>query len=406
MNVDKETRVNEPTDPTQMTVEQAAPAGPAKIAIPIAVIAAVVAVLALGGLLVFRSESKTNKIALSASAKPVTVILAKAAIYRGARTYVGTVDAWVSASIGPQLVSAYVDTVLVRPGDVVKKNEVLATLDCRNSSAASQAVAASARALDARRKALSDESARYKGLLDGGFVAQNEVEQKASATTAQEAEVTAAQAKLLGTTLAVGDCVLRAPFDGEIATRTIDPGAFVRPGISLISLVDRSTVRLSADAPEIDFSVVAPGNEVKVHILATNQDLTAKISRRAPSADPTTRTVHFEIDLRDPKRQIPVGTTGEVRIDVGEPIPSIEVPLASASVRGAKATLFLVEGDVARLKTALVIGESGGLLFLDTSIANGGQVVSEGRALLQDGDKVRAKAPDEQALPIAPGVKK
>ena len=31
-------------------------------------------------------------------------------------------------------------------------------------------------------------------------------------------------------TLEVNDCVLRAPFDGEIAARSVDPGAFVRPG--------------------------------------------------------------------------------------------------------------------------------------------------------------------------------
>ena len=65
-------------------------------------------------------------------------IAAVAKDFRPSRTYVGTMEAWLSASIGPQLVSAYVDTVLVRPGAVVKRGEVLATLDCRDASAASQ----------------------------------------------------------------------------------------------------------------------------------------------------------------------------------------------------------------------------------------------------------------------------
>jgi len=38
----------------------------------------------------------------------------------------------------------------------------------------------------------------------------------------------------------VSDCVLRAPFDGEIATRLVDPGAFVRPGTSIVSVIDRA----------------------------------------------------------------------------------------------------------------------------------------------------------------------
>ena len=66
---------------------------------------------------------------------------ARAGSYQPSRVYVGTLEAWLTASIGPQLVSAYVDTVLVRPGAVVKRGEVLATLDCRDASAASQGVA-------------------------------------------------------------------------------------------------------------------------------------------------------------------------------------------------------------------------------------------------------------------------
>jgi RND family efflux transporter MFP subunit len=371
--------------------ENAELAATRSVAVPAAVVGLVAAVLLGGGAMVLRSESKTNKVALSSSPKPVTVVLATAAKYRPTRLYIGTLQPWVSASIGPQLVSAYIDTVLVRPGAAVKKHEVLATLDCKSASAGSQAVAAQARALDARLKALADESARYKGLLDGGFVAANEVEQRSAATSAQGAEVNAAKAKLLGTTLEVNDCVLRAPFDGEVSSRTMDPGAFVRPGTPIVSVVDRSTVRLSGDAPEVDFGVVAPGTEVKVHILSTGLDVAARISRRAPAADPTTRTVHFEIDLADPSRSIPVGTTGEIRIEVGEPVAATQIPLSAASVRNGKAVVFVVEGDVAMSKTLKVIGESGGSLFVDTSVAAGSPVVSEGRALLTNGDKVAAK---------------
>ena len=42
-------------------------------------------------------------------------------------------------------------------------------------------------------------------------------------------------------------------------------------------------------------------------------------------------------------------------------------------------------------KTFRYVGESGGDVFLDTSLAPGALVVSEGRALLADKDKVDAK---------------
>ncbi|HEX7665602.1 MAG TPA: efflux RND transporter periplasmic adaptor subunit, partial [Polyangiaceae bacterium] len=221
--------------------------------IPIVVGTSVGVLVVLGGLMMWRADAKTNKVALSSSAKPVSFVAAEAVPYRSSRTYVGTLEPWVEANVGPQLVSAYVDTVLVRPGASVKKGEVLATLDCRNASAAQSSVASQARAIDARQRAVADESARTQGLLDGGFVSANEAEQKSAQSQADLANLESMKAQLAGTSLQVNDCVLRAPFDGEIARRTIDPGAFVRPGTPIVAVVDRNTVRMTGDAPEIDF---------------------------------------------------------------------------------------------------------------------------------------------------------
>ena len=83
--------------------------------IPIVIAIGVLTVLVLGGLLVWHAESKVNKVALASAPKPVTVIAAPATTFRDSRTYVGTLRPWVEASVGPQFISAYVDTVLVRP---------------------------------------------------------------------------------------------------------------------------------------------------------------------------------------------------------------------------------------------------------------------------------------------------
>jgi RND family efflux transporter MFP subunit len=359
--------------------------------VPISIAGGVLVLLSLGILLLRHAEAGTNKVALNSAPKPVTVIAMSETTFRSSRTYVGTLEPWIRAAIGPQLVSAYVDTVLVRPGATVKKGEVLATLDCRNASATSQAVAMQARALDARQKAFAHESARVQGLLDGGFVSANEAEQKAAQSAEQQAQLLATQAKLLGTALEVNDCILRSPFDGEIATRSVDPGAFVRPGAAIVSVVDRSIVRVSGDAPEVDFAVVALGTDVKIHVLSTGQDVVGKVSRRAPAADEATRTVHFEIDVPNADRGIPVGTTGELSIDVGQPIPAVEVPLLAAAVRGTKASVFVIENGVAHTRVLPMLGEKGGKVYLDASLKGGSLVVTEGRALLNEGDKVSAE---------------
>src|SRR3984885_6674791 len=359
--------------------------------LPLAIGASAIAIVLVGGLMVWRADARTNKIALAARPKPVTVVRAKRAMYRPTRSYVGTLQPWIQANVGPQLISAYVDTVLVRPGAVVKRGEVLATLDCREASAATRAIAARARAVDARQQAVAHEANRTQGLLNGGFVSPNEAEQKTAQSASEAAGGESERANLARSSLDVNDCIMRAPFNGEIAQRSIDPGAFVRPGNTIVAVGDRDIIRMTADAPEMDFEVVPAGTKVAIHVYARNRDLIGTITRRSPAADPSTRTVHFEIDLPDPNRVIPVGTTGEVRIEVGEPVEATEIPLYAATVRGDKATVFVVENAVAEARTVAVKGEAAGSLFVDSAIAPESLVVTEGRALLVNGDRVELK---------------
>jgi RND family efflux transporter MFP subunit len=349
-------------------------------------------VAAIGVLLVHRADAKINRVALGATPRPVTVELARTALYRDSRAYVGSVDSWIEANVGPQYISAYIETVTVRPGDVVTRGQVLATLDCSSPAAASRAVAMQVDAVGARQRASADKAARETLLLAGGFIAPNEVEESTALSASQHAEVLESRARLSSRSLEVRDCVLKAPFDAEIATRTADPGAFVRPGTPIVSLVDRNTVRVTVDAPEKDFALVPVSTPVRIRMLATGAEVLAKVSRRSPRADPRTRTVHFEVDVPDPRHELPAGTTATVQVDVGESVPATQIPLYAATQHEGKARFFLVEGGVARTRDLVVLGErSGDIYFTPSLLAATAEVVTEGRALLSDGDAVLAR---------------
>jgi RND family efflux transporter MFP subunit len=358
----------------------------------------------IGALLVYRADRKVNRVALGAAPRPVTVELARATPYRDSRAYVGSVEPWVEANVGPQYISAYIETVTVRPGDAVTRGQVLATLDCSNPSAASRAAAMQVRAVGAQQLATADQAARESSMLDGGFIAPNQVEQTTARSAAEQAQVLESRAKLAGTSLDVRDCVLRAPFDGEIATRTMDPGAFVRPGTPIVSIVDRNTARVTVDAPEKDFDLVPVSTPVRIRMLATGAEVDAAVSRRSPRADARTRTVHFEVDVPDPRHEFPAGTTGVVHVDVGKPVPATEIPLYATTQQEGKAKFFLVEGGVAHAHELPVLGERGGSAYFDPSLlATNAQVVTEGRALLSDGDPVQARTEPPRAPAQADG---
>ncbi len=144
----------------------------------------------LGVLLVARASSHVNKIALAGAPRGVTVVEARPAQYRALRRYVGTIQPWIEAQGRAAARSRrYVDTVLVRPGDVVKRGQVIATLDCRNASASSKAVSMQARALQAEQEAIAHEAARVAELQEGGFASPNEIERHAADSASKEAQV-------------------------------------------------------------------------------------------------------------------------------------------------------------------------------------------------------------------------
>ena len=144
---------------------------------------------------------------------------------------------------------------------------------------------------------------------------------------------------------------------------------------------------------------------MQIEVLATGRTLSAKVSRRAPKADPRTRTIHFEIDVPDPERTMPVGTTGVVRLEVGVPLPAAVVPSYVATVRNGKARLFIVEAAVAHAREVVIVGESRGRLYLDPAgLPAHASVVTEGRALLSEGDAVRPTPEPPDTPPDASGA--
>ena len=159
---------------------------------------------------------------------------------------------------------------------------------------------------------------------------------------------------------------------------------------------------MTVDVPENDFDVVAPGKAIRLFEYATGKEISGTITRRAPAADPATRTVHVEVDVPDPKREIPVGTTGELRVDVGDPMPATEVPLAAARVTDTKSTLYVVDGETAHGKTFVALGESEGLLYVNPKdLPVGSKVVTQGRSVLKDGDRVVFKVEEDAPAPSA-----
>lgn len=97
---------------------------------------------------------------------------------------------------------------------------------------------------------------------------------------------------------------LKAPFDGVVARRGVDPGAFVQdatvvPGVQSLMTVERTDiVTISMNVPEAYVALISKETEAVITMDALpGTSMRAKITRMSPSLRETDRTLRVEVDL-------------------------------------------------------------------------------------------------------------
>ncbi len=245
------------------------------------------------------------------AATSVTVQPVKPAAIQQALKATGTVQAFDLLQISPQVSGLQIREVFVRTGDQVNAGQVLALLDdsiLRTQLAQAQANYAQAEAqvlqeraeqaqAEANAAEAQDNFERNQTLFDQGGISLQELNSlRTQAITAREAigvakaAVQSAQAnvnsrgaeiKRLETQL--GQTVVQAPANGQIAERQATVGDTSSTGTVLFTMVQNGVLELVVDLPQRQLSVVQVGTPVKV-TSSTNAEI--NLSGAVRSIDP------------------------------------------------------------------------------------------------------------------------
>lgn len=104
---------------------------------------------------------------------------------------------------------------------------------------------------------------------------------------------------------------IRAPFDGVVTQRHVNPGDFLQPSggkASLFTITRLDPVRVVLHVPEMDAGLIDEKTEVKLAIAAHgNSVLAAKITRTSWALESGARTLRAEIDLPNPEGKLRPG---------------------------------------------------------------------------------------------------
>ena len=143
----------------------------------------------------------------------------------------------------------------------------------------------------------SIDTARSK--LAGGRAALKQARDNLKKIEAAEREVEAAKAQVLSAEAALELAKiqlkyseLRAPFDGILVSRNVEPGEVVSPGREVISLADLSKVDLKVFVAETEIGKVKPGQKVEVKIdTFPDKTYTGNVSFISPEGEFTPKII-------------------------------------------------------------------------------------------------------------------
>lgn len=308
----------------------------------------------------------------------------------------GTLEAERQATIRAE-VGGSVVALEVEPGQPVSRGAVLVRLDddgIRDAyeSSKAQVVTAEMTAELARRNA--DRAAQ---LAAGGAIADRELETAQWNQQNAEAQLSDARSRLATAEKQLGRTVVRAPFSGVVAERSVRLGDIVQSGTELLTIVDPASLKYEGTVPVDALSALRVGTPVRFTVAGAGPALVSgRVSRINPSVDPATRQVRVTVAVPNVGGRLLAGLFAEGRV-ASQVREGVVVPAGSVDRRGLRPLVMRLKGGrVERVEVELgIIDQARERMEILTGLSAGDTLLLGGARGLAPGTTVRVGSPAE-----------
>ena len=301
-------------------------------------------------------------------------------------------------------VSGRLDDVTVRLGDRVRKGQTLAKIEDREiaeqvkqAQASFDVAAATIRQREADLRLAQTNLERSRNLFDRSLIPKqtyDDTDARYQAAAAQldlaKAQYQQAQARLDELKINLANTVISSPVSGFVGKRALDPGAWVTPNSSFISVVDIGVVRLVANVVERDLGRINSGMKADVIVDAyPGEHFTGRIAHVAPVLDPATRTAQIEVEIDNSSFRLKPGMYAKVSFVIEHKANVLVVPAnAVIDAQGKKGVYVPGEGDVATFQAVTLGMADPEKVEITSGVNEGMRVISTGAAALREGDRI------------------
>ena len=308
-------------------------------------------------------------------------------------------------------VSGTLQAINFREGDLVKEGQELASLDDQEVrlkvayAESKQATAEAQLKLARKRLSVNEELFRIGAIIRPKLEeSQIEVEQAETQVETAAKETGLAEHEM-------GRTTLKAPMEGVIGTRQVEPGEYVTPQNAIATLMDVNSVYVELGIIERDIERIRLGQRVKVSVDSLpNTSFEGKVDNLAPIIEGKSRTLTAKVKVENAQGQLLPGMFARAEIAVFEKPDALVVPtsaLKDTDGDGKFESVFVAApGDKAALKPITVGYLTTDYAEVSQGLDEGDQVITEARGNLKDGSALTFLEQEEAAFERAePAIK-
>jgi RND family efflux transporter MFP subunit len=341
-----------------------------------------------------KQPQKTNNAGAEAfGAAPVKVQVAARRRLALTVEATGTIEAVQKITLTPDQ-GGKIARIYVDEGDRIARGQVLAEIDTEPIRLQlKQAEAAQAVAAAASKDALRNKE-RMDRLLKENAVSEQQAEQVRLGLESAQAQLEQARAAVNIARHALDVSIMKAPFNGVVASKNAEVGDVVNPMMGgfggssgVLTLVDFSKVKIAIDVDQNVILRVRKGQPAEVRVSSyPGRVFPGTVTIANLAADPLSKLFGVEVTVENADLALRPGTFGEVEIEVESRDAALVVP--QKAIVG-QSFLFVAQ-DGRAVRRAVQIGlQTADAVEILSGLAEGESVIVEGSYTLEDGAPIQ-----------------
>ena len=328
----------------------------------------------------------------------VDVAMARAADLARSVEVVGQLVPKFSTDIKSEF-TALVEEVYVTEWVRVSKGTPLARLDTSEGRTVVEGARAAVLQAQVAESRAQRELERAEKLKEYGLITQQALDDARSAREAAAATTAVAKSQLDLAETRLAKAIIRAPMDGVVAMRGVNPGDRVENmgGGPMFTVVDNRVLQVTVSVPSSRLSELRVGQPLEFTTEGVpGRSFTGAVMFINPTVDSASRSVRLTADVRNDDGSLRGGLFVKGRVLTGNRGAVLQVPreaLLSWDVERGTGEVFVVVSGVAERRTVKTGQTAGDAIEVVEGLAAGDAVVTRGAFNLRGGDAVAVSNP-------------